>query len=141
MSLLPHRTFFLMAACLLGLAITVTPAAAGGIEDPLADTTDPVQEMGRNVVIEVRAGAGEIVNVGVGGFVRQGGDELPLRRATATVAPGSKAELELRPKRDAHERRILSALRDGKTLDAVVTFRFEDVIGNVGKRTKIIKLT
>jgi hypothetical protein len=141
MPTLPHRVFVLLAACLVGWLLATAQAQAAGIDDPIADTVDPVQEQGRRVVIEVRAGAAEIVKVGVGGVVRQGGDGLPLRRATATVAPGSKAKLELRPRYRRHERRILRALRKGKTLVAPITFRFEDILGNVGKRTKTIKLT
>jgi hypothetical protein len=136
-----HRTLVLLVAAIAGLAMGAAPAAAGGIADPVASPLGGVQDQGRNVVIEVRAGASEIVQVGVGGVIRQGGDNLPLRRTSATVAPGNAAALELRLKRDRHERRVLAALRKGKTLTATVTFRFEDLLGNVGKRTKTIRLT
>jgi hypothetical protein len=136
-----HRTIVLLVASIAGLTLGASPAAAGGRADPVADPLGGVQEQGRNVVVQVRAGASEIVQVGVGGVIRQGGENLPFRRTSATVAPGNKAALELRLKRDLHERRVVAALREGKTLTATVTFRFEDLLGNVGKRTKTIKLT
>jgi hypothetical protein len=141
MSVGTHRALVLLIACFTGLLFMAGPAKAGGIDDPVTDTDDGVQDVGRNVAIKVRAGAAEIVSVGVGGVIHQGGDALPLRRATATVAPGSKAELTLRLKYERHERRVRRALGAGKTLNSVVTFRFEDILGNVGKRTKTIKLT
>jgi hypothetical protein len=136
-----HRTLVLLVTCFAGLLLSAAPAAlAGGITDPVADSLGGAQEQGRNIAIDVRAGAAEIVNVGVGGVVHQGGRQLPLRRATATVAPSSEAELTLRLKHDRHEQLALRALRAGKTLSATITFRFEDLLGNVGKRTKTIQL-
>ncbi len=125
----------------LALLAAPGPAAAAGIDGVLVDTIGGTQPQGKNIVVEIRAGAAEIVSIVARGNIRQGGRAFRLRRATATVAPGRQATLELRPRKARQERRIKRALRAGKTLEATIRIRFQDILGNVGRRTRTITLT
>lgn len=127
--------------CLASTFLSAESAGAAGIDAPSVDTLGSTQAQGKNVLIRLRVGADEIVSVGAGGFVRQGGKRLPLRRSAATVAPGGRATVELQPKRRWQEQRILRALSRGRTLRARVTVRFKDLAGNVAKRTRRVLLT
>jgi hypothetical protein len=117
------------------------PAGAGGIDDVLVDTPGSVQPQGKNIVVKLEAGADEVVSIAASGHVNQGGHRFGLRRATATVAPGRRATLELRPRKAWQERKIRQALNKGRTLEARVRIRFRDVVGNVAHRARTITLT
>ena len=145
MSVLSHRLGPLgMALALLGVVaglwIGTARADATGIAGLGVDIPG-VQPQGRNVVLTVHAGAGEIVTIGVSGHVRQGGRNLPLERGTATAGPGSRATIALRPRKDWQERKIKQALAKGRTLTATITVRVKDVFGNIATRSRSITLT
>ena len=107
----------------------------------LLGTSGGTQPQGKRIVVKLRAGAAEIVSIAAAGNIRQGGRAFRLHRATATVAPGRQATLELRPRKAWQERKIKRALRAGKTLTATVRIRFTDILGNVAHRTRTITLT
>jgi hypothetical protein len=129
-----------IAGAWLLMGLSAPEARAVGVADPRVDTIDGTQAQGKRIVIKLRAGAAEVVSVAAGGHVRQGAKNLPLRRATATAAAGSRALLELRPRRSWQERRIKRALARGRTLKATVRVRFRDILGNVARRTRTVKL-
>ena len=145
MSVLPHRVVVGFGLLVLGMLVAVAglgpaPAAATGIDDLVVDAAE-TQAQGRNVVVRLTAGAAEVVGVSAHGSVRQGGRGFALRPAKATVAATRRATLELRPRKGWQERKILQALRKGKTLTATVHVRTKDFIGNTANRTLTIALT
>jgi len=145
MSVLPHRLLVSFGLFVLGLLLAVAgtgppPAAATGIDNLLVDAAE-TQSQGRNIVVKLTAGAAEVVGVTARGSVRQGGRGFALRPAKATVAAARKATLELRPRKGWQERKILQALRKGKTLTATIHVRSKDFVGNTATRTLTVLLT
>jgi len=145
MSVLPHRVVVSFGLLVLGVLVAVAglgpaPAGATGIDDLFVDAAE-TQAQGKNVVVKLTAGAAEVVGVSAHGSVRQGGRGFALRPAKATVAAARRATLELRPRKGWQERKILQALRKGKTLTATIHVRTKDFIGNTATRTLTILLT
>jgi len=145
MSVLPHRIAVSFGLFVLGVLVAVAgagpaPAVATGIDDLVVNAAG-TQPQGRNIVVRLTAGAAEVVGVSAHGSVRQGGRGFSLRPAKATVAATRRATLELRPRKGWQERKILQALRKGKTLTATIHVRTKDFIGNTANRTLTVLLT
>jgi hypothetical protein len=130
-----------MLGLLAVLALAASnPAAATGISDMLVNATGTQPQAGR-VVVRLTAGAAEVVTVSARGGIRKGGHVFGLRPAKATVAATRRAALELRPRKGWQERKILHALRSGKSLVATVRVRAVDFVGNTARRTITVRLT
>ncbi len=128
---------------LLFVALTVPRAAGANDRQILGPSVSApsVQTQGKRVRIKVVAGAAEPIAVKARGRIKQGGRSLPLRRSAASVAGGRSASIRLRPRRRLHQRRILHALRKGRTLKATVTVTLGDLAGNAVKRVLKIAVT
>ena len=145
MSVLPRRSVVGLGLFFLGLISAgsgLLPSSAGatGISNLLVDAAGTQPQAGR-VVVRLTAGAAEVVTAGARGSIRKGGHAFRLRPAKATVAATRRATLELRPRKGWQERKILSALQNGKTLVATIRVRLKDFFGNTATRTLTIRLT
>lgn len=101
----------------------------------------PVQQQGKRIAVKLAAGAGETVGVTANGRIKRPGRDFKLRRAVATVVGGAKTQMTLRTRKNWQERKLQKALRNGRTLTAVVNVKLADLLGNGIKRTLTIKLT
>lgn len=138
-----RRTFSI--ATLTALAILVGAAAAAPAEARVVRAPEvraqDVQEQGKRIRIELEAGAGELVNFVARGWVLESGRKLRLHRSLGSVAAGRSAELELRPRKARHERRIKRALAGGRELEARIRVKLSDLTGSKVKRKLTVRLT
>ncbi len=96
------------------------------------------KQSGRRVVVRVRAGAGEPVELRGRGAIRRGRRSFGLRAARRSAPAGRRKVLRLTPSHRFDSRRIERLLARGHTLRARVVVVLTDRLGNTSRRTRVI---
>jgi 6-phosphogluconolactonase (cycloisomerase 2 family) len=124
----------------------------GEVLNPRVSVPKSLKLKGKKLVIHVKAGADEAVDVlgaGTIGAVSKGKGRLPARKggkgfrlkaASASAAPGKRVKLALKPAKKSATKKISKLLGKGRKLRANLSVTLTDEAGNSVIKTPFVKL-